>query len=237
MRNDDRTLLLTDGKTVRPGASASRARLRACALLAALTFGSLPVAQAEDCEPVVGEGTEETCAGDQQAYTDAETLRVRAERRSAVAGMGTFIALMSAFAVPATFVAQGTVNVLGRLHVLDQSTVARVRHRAYRARVRVLPLIGMTALSVTSLSSRFWWAGVLTAGCGVTADVLLTDYWRHGGRAQRGIGITTATIGAAAGLVLDLETLGYSDAGSWRAFMPTLKVGVARLEVGVAGRF
>jgi hypothetical protein len=186
---------------------------------------------------VVGEGTEETCAGEQQAYTNAERLRVRAERRASVAGMGTFIALMAAFAVPATFVPVGVANMLVRLDVLHESSVLRMRHRAYLARAHVLPLIGVTALSVSSLSSRFWWAGVLTASCGVTADVLLTEYWRHGGRARRGIGIATATIGAAAGLVLDLETLGYSDARAWHAFMPTLKVGVAQLEVGVAGRF
>jgi hypothetical protein len=206
-------------------------------MLGALTLAPLPVAQAQDCESVVGEGTGEACAGDQQAYINAETLRVRSERRATVAGMGTFIALMSAFAVPATFVVQGTANMLWRLHVLEHSDVTRLHHRAYRARVRVLPLIGVTALSVSSLSSRFWWAGVLTAGCGVTADVMLTQYWRQGGRAKRGIGIATATVGAAAGLVLDLETLGYSDAGAWRAFMPTLKVGVAQVEVGLAGRF
>jgi len=186
---------------------------------------------------VVGEGTGETCAGEQQAYIDAEKIRVRAERRGSVAGAGTFIALMAAFAVPATFMVQGTANLLERVNVLDESDLARMRHRAYRARARVLPMIGVTALSVSSLSSRFWWAGVLTAGCGVSADVLLTQYWRHGGRAKRGIGITTAIIGASAGLVLDLETLGYADAGVRHVFMPTLKVGVAQLEVGVAARF
>lgn len=224
---------------MRAGASAWQARLCACALLAALTLASSPHARAQeaDCEPVVGEGTEETCAGDQQAYVEAENVRVRAERRASVAAMGTFVALMAGIAVPVTLVPVGFAKMLERLDVVNESAVSRMRHRAYLARAHVLPLIGVTALSVTSLSSRFWWAGILAAGCGVTADVLLPQYWRHGGKARRGIGITTATLGAAAGLVLDLETLGYSDDRLWHALMPTLKVGVAQLEVGVAGRF
>jgi hypothetical protein len=213
-----------------------------------LSLGQAPRALAQSCASEAGEsieqigegsgdGGEEGCDGEQQAYTNAEAHRVRAQRRGSVAAMGTFIALMSAFAIPSTFVPPGVASVLERLSVLEQSDVSRVRHRAYRARVRVLPLLGMTALSVTSLSSRFWWAGVLTASCGITADVMLARYWRHGGRVERGIGIATATLGAAAGLVLNIETLGYSDVGAPRAFMPTLNVGVAQLEVGVAGRF
>ncbi|MDB4971685.1 MAG: hypothetical protein JWN48_26 [Myxococcaceae bacterium] len=220
-----------------PCARAWQARCRACVLLLALTLGLPRMVGAQDCTPVIGESSEETCPGDQQAYVDAETLRIRAERRASVASMGTFIALMSAFAVPATFVPQGVARTLRRLHIVQRSDVSRLQHRAYRARVRVLPMLGMTALSVTALSSRFWWAGILTAGCGVSSDVLLTEYWRHGGRAKRGIGIATASVGALAGLMLDLETLAYSDAGAWRAFMPTLKVGVAQVELGIAGRF
>jgi len=230
-------LLLAEWGTVRRCATAWQARFCACALLAALSLDLAAVAHAQDCDSSAVVGAEDPCTGDQSASTDPETQRVRAERRGSVAAMGTFIALMSAFAVPATFVPVGVASLLRRLHVLQQNDVRRLRHNAYRTRVRVLPLVGMTALSVTSLSSRFWWAGVMTASCGVSADVLLAHYWRHGGRAKRGIGIATATVAAAAGLALNIETLGNSEPGAARAFMPTLSVGIAQVEVGVVGSF
>ena len=195
------------------------------------------VDQAGDEVSTVVEGTELTCPDDLKSYTDAETQKVRAERRGTVAAAGTFIALMSAVAVPVTFVPQGVANLLRRLHVLHQSDASRLHHKAFRTRARILPLLGMTALSVSSLSSRFWWAGVLTAGCGITSDVLLGEYWHRGGSAKRAIGIATAVAGSVAGLTLNIETLTFSDVGAARAFVPTLRLGIAQLELGIAGRF
>ncbi|HEY6879352.1 MAG TPA: hypothetical protein VI299_15100 [Polyangiales bacterium] len=185
----------------------------------------------------VSEPTEPTCREELEAQRRAQRLYVRAQRRGSVATTGTGIAALAAIAVPVSFLPTGMVALLQRLGALDEGSGKRLRHNSRFARRRVLPLIGVTALSVSSLSSRYWWAGVLTAGCGVTADVMLAQHWRHPDPTRRAIGITTATVGAAAGLLLNLDTIGYSDTGSRFALMPTLSVGVAQAELGLAGRF
>jgi hypothetical protein len=191
---------------------------------------------ADVMDVVTGPGL--SCAAAPKSYPDSNKQRMRAERRASVAAMGTFVSLMAATAVPTTFVPLGLASFLRRIDVLDEGRFEQLRHRSYRARVRYLPLIGMTALSVSSLSSRFWWAGVLTAGCGISADVLLADYWRNGGSSKRTIGIATASVASLAGLLLDIETLAYSDVGtSHVALVPTLHVGTAQLELGLGGRF
>jgi hypothetical protein len=185
----------------------------------------------------VNEGSEPTCREELEEQKRSQKQRVRAERRGAVAEAGSGIALLAAIAIPVSFVPQGTAKLLRRLDVIDKESYARLRHRSFRARQRVLPLLGVTALSVSALSSRFWWAGLLTAGCGVTADVMLAQHWHHPDKTRRSIGIATASLAAVAGLALNLETLGYSDTGSRYAFMPTLRVGVAQAELGLAGQF
>lgn len=185
----------------------------------------------------VSEPSEPTCREELAAQKRAHRQRLRAERRTTVANTGSGIAVLAAIAIPISFVPQGTAALLRRIGVLDKDSGKRLSHNSFRARQRVLPLLAVTALSVSSLSSRFWWAGVLSAGCGVTADVMLAQHWHHHDKTRRAIGITTATLGAAAGLLLNLESSGYSDGPTRFAFMPTLSVGVAAAELGLAGRF
>jgi hypothetical protein len=185
----------------------------------------------------VDEGSEPTCREELEEQERANRRRLRAARRESVAVAGTGIALLAAAAVPISFVPEGVAKFLRRVGALDKQNVDRVHHRAVRARQRVLPLLGVTALSVSALSSRFWWAGVLSAGCGVTADVMLAQHWHQPDKLRRSIGIASAVLGAASGLVLNLETLGYSDSASRYTFMPTLSVGTAQAELGLAGRF
>jgi hypothetical protein len=185
----------------------------------------------------VNEGSEPTCREELEAHERSEKLRLRAERRASVATAGTGIALLAAIAIPFTYVPLGTAKLLRRLGALDEYKYERFRHRSFRARQRVLPLLGVTALSVSALSSRFWWAGLLSAGSGVTADVLLAQHWHHYDKTRRSIGIAAACVGAVSGLVLNLETLGNSDTGGRYSFMPTLSVGTAHAELGLAGRF
>jgi hypothetical protein len=185
----------------------------------------------------VNEGSEPTCREELAAHERSEKLRLRAERRASVATAGTGIALLAAIAIPFTYVPQGTAKLLRRLGALDKDRYDRLRHRSFRARQRVLPLLGVTALSLSSLSSRFWWAGLLTAASGVSADVLLAQHWHHPDKLRRGIGIAAACLGATGGLLLNLETLGYTDTSTGYSFMPTLRVGFAQAELGLAGRF
>ncbi|HEX5659686.1 MAG TPA: hypothetical protein VFX59_20965 [Polyangiales bacterium] len=185
----------------------------------------------------VGDGYAPTCREDVLAEERAQRSRVRAERRASVATSGAGIAVLAAISIPLTFVPMGVAKLLRRLGALDEGSVERMRHRSFRARQRVLPLLGVTALSVAALSSRYWWAGLLTAGCGVTADVMLAQHWHHHDKTRRSIGIATATLGATAGLLLNLETLGWSEAGPRYTFLPTLRIGVAQAELGLAGRF
>ncbi|MET0283283.1 MAG: hypothetical protein ABW352_02395 [Polyangiales bacterium] len=185
----------------------------------------------------VGEGYAPTCREDVRAEQRAQRAQVRTERRASVATAGTGIAVLAAISIPLTFVPEGIAKLLRRTGALDRDSLQRLQHRSFRARQRVLPLLGVTALSVSALSSRFWYAGLLTAGCGISADVLLAQHWHQHDKTRRNIGITTASIGAVAGLLLNMETLGQADSGSRRAFLPTLSIGVAQAEVGVAGQF
>lgn len=185
----------------------------------------------------ISEGSDVSCREDVRSQEHVDTDRALAEPRSTIAGAGTSIALLAAAAVPVSFVPEGFAKLLRRLGVLDKRSGERLRHRSVRARQRVLPLLGVNALAVSALSSRFWWAGILTTGCGVTADVLLAQHWHHHDKTKRTIGIVAATLGASAGLVLNLETLSFADTGPRYVFMPTLRVGVASAELGLAGRF
>jgi hypothetical protein len=185
----------------------------------------------------VGDGYEPTCREDVREQERAARRHVRAERRASVATAGTGIAILAAVAIPVSFLPQGVAKLLRRVGALDRDNYERLRHRSFRARQRVLPLLGVTALSESALSSRFWWAGLLTAGCGVTADVMLAQHWHQPDKTRRAIGITTATLGAAAGLLLNLETLGHADTGPRHALVPTLSIGLAQAELGLAGRF
>ncbi len=185
----------------------------------------------------VGEGYEPTCREDVRAEKRAQKRRQWSETRAGVATAGTGIAIMAVAAIPISYVPEGFAKMLRRFGALDKHSGGRLHHNSSFARKRVLPLIGVTALSVSSLSSRFWWAGILAAGSGITGDVLLAQSWRHGDTVRRNVGIAAACVGAAGGLVLNLETLGYSDTGSRFAYMPTLSVGVADAELGLAGRF
>jgi hypothetical protein len=139
--------------------------------------------------------------------------------------------------IPLSFVPEGFAKLLRRLGALDNRNGERLRRRSFRARQRVLPLLGVNALAVSALSSRFWWAGILTTGCATTADVLLAQHWHHHDKTKRAIGIAAATVGATAGLVLNLETLSYADTGPRYVLMPTLSFGVAGAELGLVGRF
>jgi hypothetical protein len=185
----------------------------------------------------VNEDSEPTCREELEQQKRAQRDQLRSQRRGTVAVAGTGIALMAAIAIPFSFVPEGTAKLLHRLHAIDHDSYRRLRHRSFRARQRVLPLLAVTALSVSSLSSRYWWAGVLAAGSGISADVLLAQHWHHHDPSRRNIGIATAALGAVAGLALNLETMGSSEAGSRYGMTPTLRVGIAQAELGIAGRF
>lgn len=185
----------------------------------------------------ISEGSDVSCREDARTQNHANTDRALAEGRATIAGAGTSIALLAAAAVPLSFVPEGFAKLLRRLGALDRRSGERLRHRSFRARQRVLPLLGVNALAVSALSSRFWWAGILTTGCGVTADVLLAQHWHHHDKTKRTIGIVAATLGASGGLVLNLETLSFADTAPRHVFMPTLRLGVAAAELGLVGRF
>jgi hypothetical protein len=185
----------------------------------------------------ISEGSDVSCREDLRSQKRAERDRALAEGRSTIAGAGTSIALLAAVLVPFSFVPEGFAKLVRRLGALDKHGGERLRHRSFRARQRVLPLLGVNALAVSALSSRFWWAGILTTGCSTTADVMLAQNWHHHDKTRRAIGIAAATVGASAGLVLNLETLSYGDTGPRYAFMPTLSFGVAGAELGLVGRF
>jgi hypothetical protein len=185
----------------------------------------------------ISEGSDVSCREDVRAQEHTDTDRALAEGRSTIAGAGTSIALLAAAAVPVSFIPQGFAKLLRRLGALDKRNGERLRHRSFVARQRVLPLLGVNALAVSALSSRFWWAGILTTGCSVAADVLLAQHWQQHDKTKRTIGIVGATLGATAGLVLNLETLSFADTGPRYVFTPTLSLGVAGAELGLAGRF